>query len=141
MVPGSSVPLVLLAHGSRDPRAAAATQALARAVEAARPGADVHASYLDHSLPRPDQVLSALDAHGHARAVLLPLLLTAAFHGRIDVPGAVAAARANGTTMAVDVADVLGPGADEPVEPLLLRGLVRRLAEAGRDCDAVVLAA
>jgi len=45
--------VVLVAHGSRDPRAAAATEALARAVRRARPGWDVRASYLDHAGPRP----------------------------------------------------------------------------------------
>ncbi|MDP9820112.1 sirohydrochlorin ferrochelatase [Spirilliplanes yamanashiensis] len=135
-----TAPLVLVAHGSRDPRAAAATRALAAAVAAARPGTDVHTSYLDHSLPRPDQVLSALDARGCPRAVVLPLLLTPAYHSRADVPGAIAAARAIGTTMPIDLADVLGPRTDAPVEPLLLRGLTRRLPTPGT-LDAVVLAA
>jgi sirohydrochlorin ferrochelatase len=121
--------VVLVAHGSRDPRAAAATRALTRAVGAARPEWDVHASYLDHAGPRPLDVLTLL---GPRRAVLVPLLLTAAYHGRVDVPAVVEAAR----PLPVDVvlADVLGP-----VSPLLLDGLVHRLGDPG--CDAVVLAA
>ena len=155
-------PIVLVAHGSRDPRAAVATRALARAVAAARPGLLVRASYLDHSRPRPAAVLTELEAAGHRRAVMVPLLLTAAYHGRVDIPEAIASARAGGLRMAVRVADVLGPtevvgsgdvvgagerGADE----LLLAGLWRRLAEAGSPVatsegvpggvDAVVLAA
>jgi sirohydrochlorin ferrochelatase len=123
--------VVLVAHGSRDPRAAAATRALTRAVSLARPDWDVHSSYLDHSLPRPAQVLSGL---AQSRAVLVPLLLTAAYHGRVDVPGEVAAARAAGARLEIAVSDVLGP-----VSPGLLDGLIRRLP--GADLDAVVLAA
>ena len=127
--------VVLLAHGSRDPRAARATEALARAVGEMHPLWDVRASYLDHSVPRPRQVLADFAARGHGRAVLVPLLLTAAYHGRVDVPGEIAAARAEGLTMNVDLADVLGP-----ISPLLLDALEARLREAG-DVDAVVLTA
>ncbi|HEX8632251.1 MAG TPA: CbiX/SirB N-terminal domain-containing protein, partial [Catenuloplanes sp.] len=102
-------PIVLVAHGSRDPHAAAATRALVRAVAAQRPGVDVRAAYLDHTLPRPVQVLTALDAAGHRHATVVPLLLTAAYHGRVDVPAAVTAARAEGLRMALSVSDVLGP--------------------------------
>jgi sirohydrochlorin ferrochelatase len=132
--------VVLVAHGSRDPRAAAATRALARSVAAARPGWDVHDSYLDHSSPRPVDVLARLAASGHRRAVMVPLLLTAAYHGRVDVPAEVAAARAAGLRLDVDITDVLGP-TDGQVDPLLTTGLIRRLAEAGCGFDAVVLAA
>jgi len=124
-----AVAAVLVAHGSRDPRAAAATTALARAVQRARPGWDVHPSYLDHAGPRPLEVLASL---GGRRAVLVPLLLTAAYHGRVDVPAVLEAARP--LPVDVSLADVLGP-----VSPLLLDALVRRLADPG--LDAVVLAA
>jgi sirohydrochlorin ferrochelatase len=123
--------VVLVAHGSRDPRASAATRALTRAVARARPDWDVRDSYLEHSRPRPAQVLTGFT---HPRAVLVPLLLTNAYHGRVDVPGEVAAARAAGADLEVDVSDVLGP-----VSPLLVDGLIRRLPAA--DLDAVVLAA
>jgi sirohydrochlorin ferrochelatase len=126
--------VVLVAHGSRDPRAAASTEALARAVAAAHPGWEVHASYLDHAGPRPLDVLAGLSARGHRRAVLVPLLLTAAYHGRVDVPAVADAARAAGLPIAVTIADVLGP-----VSPVLVAGLVRRLPDT--TLDAVVLAA
>lgn len=147
---GGGTPVVLVAHGSRDPRGAAATRALARAVAAARPDWDVYPSYLDHSLPRPVHVLGALEAAGHRSAVLVPLLLTAAYHGRVDVPAEVAAARAAGLRIDVTIADVLGPVGGR-VDSLLLAGLSRRLDEAvaasvragagGGSLDAVVLAA
>ncbi|MEU7930543.1 sirohydrochlorin chelatase [Micromonospora echinofusca] len=138
---GAADPVVLVAHGSRDPRAAEATRALARAVSAVRPGAPVLASWLDHTEPGPATVLRDLAAAGHPRAVLVPLLLTAAYHRRVDVPAAVAAAREAGPPIAVRVTDVLGP-ADGEVDAGLLAGLRRRLAETepGR-FDALVLAA
>lgn len=127
--------VVLVAHGSRDPRAAASTAALARAVGRAHPTWDVRASYLDHAGPRPLDVLAALPGR---RAVLVPLLLTAAYHGKVDVP----AILDDAATLPVEVtpADVLGPSTSaSAVAPALIDGLVRRLP-AG-DLDAVVLAA
>ncbi len=133
--------MVLVAHGSRDPRAAEATRALARAVAVARPGTPVRPSWLDHTVPGPTAVLRELAAAGHPRAVLVPLLLTAAYHRKVDIPAAVAAAVAGGPPIDVRVTDVLGP-ADGPVDGALLAGLRRRLAEvAPGGYDALVLAA
>jgi sirohydrochlorin ferrochelatase len=117
-------------------------------VGAARPDWDVRASYLDHSMPRPVGVLAELESAGHRRAVLVPLLLTAAYHGRVDVPAEVAAARAAGLRLDVEISKVLGPHHGQ-VDPLLTAALVRRLGEAGcrpgcefgAGFDAVVLAA
>nr|WP_306839531.1 CbiX/SirB N-terminal domain-containing protein [Catenuloplanes nepalensis] len=120
--------MVLVAHGSRDPRAANATRALVRAVAALRPGLDVRASYLDHAGPRPGEVLSVLESAGCARAILVPLLLTAAYHGRVDVPDVVRTARAEGLRMPVAISEVIGPF-DGVVPDLLLSGLLRRLGE------------
>lgn len=138
---GFADPVVLVAHGSQDPRAAGAIRALARAVAAARPGVPVRASWLEHTEPTPSTVLCSLAAAGHPRAVVVPLLLTAAYHRRVDVPAAVAAARAHGLPLAVRVGDVLGP-ADGTVDRALLAGLRRRLAETEPGpLDALVLAA
>ena len=121
--------MVLVAHGSRDPRAAASTEALARAVRRARPGWSVRASYLDHEGPRPLDVLAALPG---GRAVLVPLLLTAAYHGRVDLPAVIREAAT--LPVRVSATDVLGPAS-----PVLLSAICRRLPSAG--LDAVVLAA
>ncbi|WP_229071369.1 sirohydrochlorin chelatase [Actinoplanes sp. DH11] len=110
--------VVLVAHGSRDPRAAATTEALAGAVRRAHPQWLVRASYLDHAGPRPLDVLAAVPSR---RAVLVPLLLTAAYHGRVDLPAVARAAEA--LPLTVTLADVLGPAS-----PLLLDALCRRLA-------------
>lgn len=126
---GRDDPVVLVAHGSRDPRAAAATRALARAVAAARPGLPVYGSYLDHTAPDLARVLHGLEAAGHRRATVVPLLLTAAYHGRVDIPGALRTARDGGLHLPVRVSDVLGPVGGH-VDELLLAGLRRRLTEA-----------
>jgi sirohydrochlorin ferrochelatase len=124
--------VVLVAHGSRDPRAAASTEALSRAVADAHPEWEVHASYLDHAGPRPLDVLKWLALAGHERAVVVPLLLTAAYHGKVDVPAVLDEAR----ELPIDVrlAEVLGPVSDP-----LTDALVRRLPTT--DVDAVVLSA
>jgi sirohydrochlorin ferrochelatase len=124
--------LIAVAHGSRDPAAAAATRALLAAVAAARPGLTVLSAYLDHEQPRLAEAVAAASAAGSAPPVVVPLLLGAAYHSRVDIPAALAGTAAR-------QAEVLGP------DPLLLRALERRLAEAGIDVVdpsvAVVLAA
>ncbi|MFD5565705.1 sirohydrochlorin chelatase [Kitasatospora griseola] len=115
--PAAAAPLLLLAHGSRDPRHAATVEALADAVRALRPELAVTTAYLDHCAPRIAQVAPRL-----TDAIAVPLLLNRAFHAKHDIP---AALRAAGS--AIPVADVLGPS------PLLLDALDRRLAETGLD--------
>jgi sirohydrochlorin ferrochelatase len=138
-----------VAHGSTDPRAGAAIAdliGLARARAAAHgwPGLDVRAAFLGHAPPSAAQVLGALadSAPDDARSpsvVVLPLLLTAAYHSGTDIPGTLRAARAAYPGLAIRYGEPLGP------HPALLRALDRRLAEAGEDVradrTAVVLAA
>ncbi|MEV0713966.1 CbiX/SirB N-terminal domain-containing protein [Asanoa sp. NPDC050611] len=127
--PAATGPLVLVAHGSRDPRAARANEALVAAVRRVVPRTPVRLSFLDHAGPRPADVLLALEASGAGRATLAPLLLTSAYHGRVDIPAALMDARGRGLRMPVAVADVLGPvGGVTP--PYLLAALRRRLAAA-----------
>jgi sirohydrochlorin ferrochelatase len=153
------IPLVLVAHGSRDSRAARSTWALARAVRrrlSDRPvppdggtagfGPAVDAAFLDFTPPRPSTVLAARAARGQSSAVVVPLLLTAAYHGRVDVPSEISRARAGGPPIEVGLAEVLGPvgGAllDRDALDLMTTALVRRLDQAGglAGCDAVLLA-
>ncbi|WP_420538746.1 sirohydrochlorin chelatase [Nonomuraea africana] len=115
-----AVPLVAVAHGSRDPRAAATVEALLDRVRQARPDLPVRSAYLDHGPPTLGQAL-----HGLREAVVLPLLLTEAYHSRVDLPAALAEARARDPLLRVRYGTTLGP------HPLLLRALERRLSEAG----------
>lgn len=129
---------MLVAHGSADPRAAATTRALARAVAGARPGLDVRTAYLDHAGPRPPEVLAAIAATGHDRAAVVPLLLTCAYHGRVDLPEVLAGL--TDLDLSIKVTDVLGPVRGIVPAPLLA-GLRRRLFEVVSSVDGVVLAA
>jgi sirohydrochlorin ferrochelatase len=117
--------VVLAAHGSRDPRAAVDTVKLVAAVSAARPDLHVRPGYLDFTAPA---LGAALDGR-HGPTTVVPLLLTPAYHARVDVPAVVAAARDRG--LSVTTAAVLGPTDDgDPALDLLVRALVRRLTEA-----------
>jgi sirohydrochlorin ferrochelatase len=130
--------LVGVAHGSRDPRAAATVEELLAAVRTRRPDLRVVTSYLDHAPPTPVQALGALAAADDG-AVVLPLLLTAAYHTKTDIPRALAEVHRRHPRLALRYGDPLGP------HPLLIEALERRLAEAGTpagDPDtAVVLVA
>ncbi|MFD4469688.1 sirohydrochlorin chelatase [Rhodococcus sp. NPDC058505] len=103
-----STPLVLVAHGSRDPRSARAMAAAAAAVRGARPDLDVRLCFLDLSAPSVDQVVDAVAAEGHSSAVVVPLLLGSAFHARVDLPALLAAGRARNPGLDLVQADVLG---------------------------------
>ena len=138
--PGSPLPPVLaVAHGSSDPRAATVVEGLVAAAQAASPDLRARAAFLDHTAPPVLAALAELAAGGAREVVVLPLLLTAAYHTRVDIPRELATARERLPDLRVHYAAALGP------HPLLLAGLERRLGEAGvvvGDPDtAVVLAA
>jgi sirohydrochlorin ferrochelatase len=126
--------LVAVAHGSRDPRAAATVHSLlgvvaarARARGGVGGGIEVRAAFLDHCAPSLPQVLGSLD-DGRS-CIVVPLLLTAAYHSKSDIPAQLAAAGPSGGA-AVRCAATLGP------HPLLLAALERRLREAGAGVDS-----
>lgn len=118
-------PLVAVAHGSRDPRAAATVGVLLdlvrrRAAGAGYPDLDVRAAYLGHAAPTLRQALGAVAGE----AVVLPLLLTAAYHSKSDIPKVLHEAHRRQPWLDVSYGRPLGP------HPLLLRALDRRLSEA-----------
>jgi sirohydrochlorin ferrochelatase len=129
--------LVAVAHGSADPRASATIADLMATVaeRASSRGLsvpDLRTAYLGHAPPSLAQVMQAVEG----RVIVLPLLLTAAYHSKADIPRALARCGHH----EVSYGATLGP------HPLLLRVLERRLAEAaGQDTDrgrtGVVLAA
>ncbi|GAA2431852.1 CbiX/SirB N-terminal domain-containing protein [Streptomyces glaucus] len=128
--------LVLVAHGSRDPRAPGTVRALLARVRALRPGLPMHLGHIELNAPLLPDTLAAL---GDADAVLVPLLLSRGYHVKRDIPEMAAASPAR-----TRVAAPLGP------HPLLVDALHARLVEAGwrtgtdaaaRRADAVVLAA
>ncbi|KFF97792.1 hypothetical protein IQ62_28945 [Streptomyces scabiei] len=114
--------LLVIAHGSRDPRHAATVHALVRRVRAMRPGLRVETGFLDFDFPSVQGVLESLAAQGVRDVVALPLLLTRAFHAKADIP---AVLREAPPCLRIRRAEVLGPS------PLLRAALERRLYEAG----------
>ncbi|MFI1004248.1 sirohydrochlorin chelatase [Streptomyces galbus] len=114
--------LLVIAHGSRDPRHAATVHALVERVRSLRPGTRVETGFLDFNVPSVHGVLESLVAEGVREVVALPLLLTRAFHAKADIP---AVLRDAPPWLRIRQADVLGPS------PLLRAALERRLWEAG----------
>lgn len=123
--------IVLIAHGSPDPRHAADVEWLADALRnRVRAGRCVGACYLDHHEPSPDTLALELTR----RAVAVPLLVTPAYHSRVDVPLAVERLRSGGGD--VRVTPPLGP------DERLLDACSELLAASGVAADpetAVVL--
>ncbi|MFE0879590.1 sirohydrochlorin chelatase [Streptomyces smyrnaeus] len=117
--------LLLVAHGSRDPRHAATIGALTTRVRRRLPGVRVTASYLDFDAPSVHGALGRLYAAGTREVVAVPLLLTRAFHAKTDIPGVLAEVTSALPDLTVQQADVLGP------HPLLTAALERRLRAAG----------
>jgi sirohydrochlorin ferrochelatase len=122
----SQPPLVAVAHGSADPRSGATVSELLDLVRSRAPGLDVRAAFLGHAAPSVSAVLGGLDG---APAVVLPLLLTAAYHSKVDLP------RQLRGHSAVLYGPTLGP------DPLLINAAERRMATAPDPHTAVVLAA
>ncbi|MEV7283846.1 sirohydrochlorin chelatase [Streptomyces sp. NPDC093252] len=134
--------LVLVAHGSRDPRALTTVHALAARVRALRPDLPVHLGHLELNaplLPETLATLAPLSSSPTPGAILVPLLLSRGYHVKRDIPDLAAT-----TPLRTTVTPPLGP------HPLLAEALHTRLTEAGwpshltdrdRRTTAVVLAA
>lgn len=132
--------LVALAHGSRDPRSAATVTALTGLVACMRPDLRIEPAFLELSDPRVDSVVDRLVADGHDEIVVVPLLLSDAYHAQVDIPAVVEAAGQRHADLRIRATDVLG------FESAMLNVLDRRLRSAladarVRELDALVLAA
>jgi sirohydrochlorin cobaltochelatase len=78
--------LILFAHGARDPRWGAPFEAIADAVRARAPQADVRLAFLELMTPDLITVADALAADGCTRIDILPLFLGTGGHLRRDLP-------------------------------------------------------
>lgn len=128
--------VVLLSHGSADPRARLACDLLARRV-GHRLGAFVAQATLDLDRPRLDGAINYLSTKGIHDLVVVPMLLTTAYHATADVP--VFAADVRGAHPHTRITMAAPMGAD----PHLLKGLDANLKTAGHrpsQDKAVVLA-
>ncbi len=83
--------VVLLAHGSPDPRSSAAVEDVATRLQAFLAGPTVRVAYLNHNWPTLTAAIGReRDAGSIQNVVVLPLLLSNASHALRDVPAAVA---------------------------------------------------
>jgi sirohydrochlorin ferrochelatase len=114
----TGAPLVLIAHGSTDPRFDDVVQAVAARVRELRPQLEVRVGYLEHGPPSVADVA--------ADGVLVPLLLASGFHVLKDLP-----AQAPGAT----VSSAVGP------DDRLAVAVHDRLREAGYDTGSPVVRA
>ena len=132
--------LIALAHGSRDPRSAATIKALISEVRVMRPDLRVEPAFLELSTPDFPRVVDRLVKAGHDEIVVVPLLLSNAYHAKVDVPAAITAAAARHAGLQIRASKILG------LETAFLEVLDTRLREAltdarVRELDALVLAA
>lgn len=111
--------LVLTAHGSRDPRSAANTHAIAGHLRRVAPEYAVRVAFCEHNSPKLPDVLGERPTEG-SDTVVVPLLLASAYHARVDIPAMIAQSGA-----AVRVAPTLGE------DSRLVQVLGQRLTAAG----------
>lgn len=119
--------LLAVAHGSRDPRHAAALHGLVTAVRRARPTLRAELGFLDLCGPDVPATLARLIASEHEETrsvVVLPLFLSHGYHVGHDIPAVTALARESvRRPPRLIIADPLGP------DPLLDAAMRRRLRE------------
>ena len=132
--------LIALAHGSRDPRSAATITALVDEVRTLRPDLRIEPAFLELSKPSFATAVSKLVRAGYDEIVVVPLLLSEAYHAKVDVPSAVAEQSARHEGLQIRATRVLG------LEPAFMEVLDLRMREAlkesrVRELDALVLAA
>ena len=115
---------VLLAHGSPDPRHAGTLERLRQRVSGPLREAgkgETHLVFLEHNAPSPQQLGPSLTGD----VSVVPLLITPAFHARVDVPAAARALATGGAR--VRTTRALGG------DPLLLEAVDERLVAVGYD--------
>lgn len=80
--------VILLGHGSRDPRASDALRWFAEGMSEHGVRFTTHAAFLDHNRPTLQEVVNGLPT-GETDVVVVPMLLSTAFHAKTDVPQAI----------------------------------------------------
>nr|WP_298380411.1 CbiX/SirB N-terminal domain-containing protein [uncultured Halomonas sp.] len=105
-----SDPLILLAHGSRDPRWRAPFDALADSLSS-RLEAPLRLAYMELCDPSLEHVAAELAEAGYARADVLPLFFAAGRHLREDVPHQIEALHEKHRTLTIEL---LAPVGEHP---------------------------
>ena len=140
--------VLLVAHGSRHPRARHTVELLAAAVRHRLPGLGVSTCALDLEAPTPRAALLDLARSGVRQVRVVPLLFAPGFHICVDLPRQVAAAAATSgwsatedePTFATVTAPLIDTG-DRRSTALLLDALDARAGDPLAAADALVLLA
>ena len=127
-------PLLLAAHGTRDPAGVAGFQALAARVAdlAGQDGIEVAGGFIELSAPPLRDAVTAL-AGGSGPIVAVPLMLVAAGHAKGDIPAALAREQARHPGVRFTYARTLGP------HPALIELLDTRVAAVAGDKPPAVM--
>jgi sirohydrochlorin cobaltochelatase len=122
-------PLLLAAHGSRDPAGVAAFTALAKRVAdlAAGDGTPVAGGFIELSAPALREAVTTLAGGPPSHLVAVPLMLSAAGHAKGDIPAALARERTRRVGVSFTYARPLGP------HPALIDLLAKRVDAEGVD--------
>jgi len=145
----SAPSLILLGYGSHDPGVAQVSHQIRSRLLEIRPELDVHVAFLDPvdgQRQRPSyppsglQVIGKLVKGGATEIVIVPLLLSDAFHPHAELPAVLAKAAASHPELSLTVSRPIGP------EAQLLCIIDRRLRDALRaqrvsELDGLVFAA
>jgi sirohydrochlorin ferrochelatase len=123
---GRPAALLAIAHGSRDPRHAAALHRLLDAVRRACPGLLAELGFLDLCGPDVTTALARLVASGADDVAVVPLFLNRGYHVGHDIPAVTERAR-----LALRHAPSLGVAAPLGPDRLLTDAVERRLRERG----------
>ena len=132
--------LILVGYGSGDPRVAQVSRDIRAGVLAIRPELDVHVAFVGEGQPTGPTVAAKLAKRGVDEAVIVPLLLSDAFHAHAEFPALVAQIGASGSGLKVAASRPVGP------EAQLLSVIDRRLRDSLRarrvsELDGLVFAA
>lgn len=105
-----TTPLVIAAHGTRDPQGEAVSRELAERVQALLPDRRVAIGFVELSSPSiPDVLVDVLRGQDDPRAVVVPLMLGTGGHVRIDIPEFIEEALEVVPGARIDYAAHLGP--------------------------------
>ncbi|MEU7918574.1 uroporphyrinogen-III C-methyltransferase [Micromonospora zamorensis] len=128
--------LVIVGHGTRSAAGVDQFAALVERVRRRGDVGDVEGGFIELSRPPLTDAVGALVARGHRALVALPLVLTAAGHGKGDIPAAMAREQERHPGLSYRYGRPLGP------HPLLHEALEERIdaALAGADRAGAALA-
>lgn len=119
--------LTLLAPGSADPRHARDVAGLSGRLKVA--GIASQVAYLDKHEPSPAQAAQALASDGAPTTTVVPLLVSPAYHARVDVPVAVRQMQQAAPDVATSLAEPVG------LHPLILDACAELVGSADLPID------